>query len=253
MDATFHGELGRLSLLKYAWWRAAGRRRPVTLALRRGGQFQLRPPGLGAGGNNDYGVAYDVFVDRFYDQVTIDPAAVRQIVDLGGNVGLSCIFWLAKYPSCRIEVFEPHPGHVAQMKRNLALSGWSDRVTVHAAAAGTAPGTMRLCDRGSASSLLYARPGEPTIDVPIVDTFAIIGALDIDVLKIDIEGGEYALLEDPRFGALKVRELLLEWHQRKTTTDDRAWTLDRLGALGYRARDLFTEPGYGMIAAVRAA
>jgi FkbM family methyltransferase len=253
MESTFHGELGRLSLLKYAWWRAAGQRRPVTLALRRGGQFQLRPTRMGAGGNNDYGVAYEVFVDRLYDRVATDPAAVRQIVDLGGNVGLSCIFWLAKYPNCRIEVFEPHPGHVAQMKINLALNGWTDRVSVHAAAAGTAPGTLQLCDRGSASSLLYARPGEPVIDVPIVDTFAIIGGLTIDILKIDIEGGEYALLEDPRFAALNVRDLLLEWHQRKTTVDDHAWMLKRLSALGYRPRDLFTEPGYGMIAAERAA
>src|SRR5262249_32608736 len=160
--------------------------------------------------------AYDVFVDRFYDQVAADPADVRQVVDLGGNVGLSCIFWLAKFPNCRIDVFEPHPGHVAQMKTNLSLNGWTDPVTVHAAAAGTAPGTMQLCDRGSGSSLLYARPGEAVIDVPIVDTFAIVGGRDIDVLKIDIEGGEYALLEDPRFADLKVRHLILEWHQRKT-------------------------------------
>jgi FkbM family methyltransferase len=251
MPGTFHGELGRLSLLKYAWWRAVGQRRPVTLALRTGGRFQLRPSRLGGLGNNDYGVAYDVFVDRHYDQVVADPATVRQVVDLGGNVGLSCIFWLAKYPRCRVEVFEPHPGHVAQMKTNLDLNGWRDRVTIHEAAAGAAPARLQLCDRGSGSSLMYARPGEATIEVEVVDVFRIIGGLDIDVLKIDIEGGEYALLDDRRFAALKVRHLILEWHQRKTTAADRAWTLAKLATLGYRARELFTEPGYGMVSAAR--
>lgn len=251
MTPSFHGELDRLSLVKYACWRAVGRRGPVTLSLKTGAQFQLRPSQIGAGGNNDYGVAYDVFVDRYYDRIVAKRDEVRRVVDLGGNVGLSCIFWLSKYPRCRVDVFEPHPGHVAQMKTNLDLNGWRDRVTIHEAAAGTAPGTLRLCDRGSASSLLYARPNEAVIDVAVVDLFEAIGSLDIDILKIDIEGGEYALLEDPRFAALKVRHLVLEWHQRSTTTDDRAWSLARLAELGYRSDELFAESGYGMVTAVR--
>src|SRR5258708_1150741 len=68
------GGVGGRSVVKYAWWRAGGRRGPETLSLRKGGAFQLRPGRLGAGGNNDYGVAYDVFVDRYYDQVAADPA-----------------------------------------------------------------------------------------------------------------------------------------------------------------------------------
>src|SRR5258706_3840645 len=111
MPSSFHRTLNVRSALRYACWRAAGRRKPVTLSLKDGGRFQLRPSRLGGHGNNDYGVAYEVFVDRFYDGAPLDPASVRRVVDLGGNVGLSCIFWLTKYPNCRVDVFEPHPGH----------------------------------------------------------------------------------------------------------------------------------------------
>ena len=35
---------------------------------------------------------------------------------------------------------------------------------------------------------------------------------DADLLKIDIEGGEWPLLTDARFGELKVPAIVLEYH-----------------------------------------
>src|SRR5689334_53899 len=246
MPSSFHRTLNLRSVLKYAWWRAARQRRPVTLSLKHGGRFQLRPSRLGGQGNNDYGVAYEVFVDRFYDDVPLDPASVLRVVDLGGNVGLSCIFWLTKYPYCWVDVFEPHPGHVAQMKLNLDLNGWRDRVTIYEAAAGTSPGTLHLSDRGSGSSVMFSWQDDPGIEVPVVDVFEAIGSQPIDILKIDIEGGEYSLLADPRFAQLDVRYLVLEWHKLRIKPDARAWSLDQLAAHGFEVRELFTESDYGM-------
>ena len=35
-----------------------------------------------------------------------------------------------------------------------------------------------------------------------------------DVLKLDIEGGEWALLGDPRWATVDVRAVVMEWHWR---------------------------------------
>ena len=66
-----------------------------------------------------------------------------------------------------------------------------------------------------------------------VDFFASLGAGPIDLLKMDIEGGEYELLEDPRFAALPVSRLVLEWHKTIDHPDGKAWCERRLTSLGY--------------------
>jgi hypothetical protein len=55
----------------------------------------------------------------------------------------------------------------------------------------------------------------------------------IDILKIDIEGGEYELLSDPRFEELDVRTLVLEWHNTPEYPDGKAWCLEKLQEFGY--------------------
>ena len=37
---------------------------------------------------------------------------------------------------------------------------------------------------------------------------------NVDLLKIDIEGGEWRILSDSRLAALKARVIVMEWHER---------------------------------------
>ncbi len=74
------------------------------------------------------------------------------------------------------------------------------------------------------------------MEVPVVDVFQAIPNAPIDVLKIDIEGSEYAILEDARFDALAARTkcVLLEWHARGEQGE--ALCRDRLASLGFSVR-----------------
>jgi hypothetical protein len=67
----------------------------------------------------------------------------------------------------------------------------------------------------------------------MVDFFESVGTQTIDILKIDIEGGEFALLGDPRFENLQVRNLVMEYHDNETYPDAGAWCEGRLRDLGY--------------------
>ena len=69
--------------------------------------------------------------------------------------------------------------------------------------------------------------------VRVVDVFQAVPDAPIDVLKMDIEGSEYAILADPRFEALAARteRLLLEWHARGDQGE--TFCRDRLARLGF--------------------
>jgi FkbM family methyltransferase len=120
------------------------------------------------------------------------------------------------------------------LRENLRRNGLKGRVVVHPAAAGVREGRMFLSDQGMSSRVSSAgRPGD--LSVPVVDFFEEVGDGPIDLLKIDIEGSEYALLADARFAQLSVHTLVLEWHPTPDFPGDSggAWCRERLAAAGY--------------------
>jgi len=111
----------------------------------------------------------------------------------------------------------------------LAANRFSDRVKVVPAAAGVSKTAGYLVDAGSSSTI--AESGD--FAVQVVDLFQTVKG-PIDILKIDIEGGEYKLLADERFGSLGARTVVVEWHKRANCPDGRKWCEDRLRRFGYR-------------------
>ncbi|WP_426955472.1 FkbM family methyltransferase [Muricoccus radiodurans] len=246
---SFSAQLSPPAFFRYALWRMAGRRFELPLRLRNGTRFFLRPPNAE---NGDYGVAYEIFALSYYAPPGgVELGEPRLIVDLGGNVGLSVLHWLNTYPGCTVETFEPNPRHVAQMRRNLALGRQAHRVSIHQKAAAVAPGVLRLSNLGTSSSL--ANAGPDGFDVEAVDVLAHLRGRSIDLLKMDIEGGEYDILADPRFAELDLRCLVMEWHARHDGEADRRWCERRLADMGFVIHPLFAEAEHGMFWAVRAA
>ncbi len=198
-------------------------------------------------GNNDYGIAYEIFVLQHYAcPRRLPPGEIRLIVDLGANVGFSCLYWLTQFPQSRIVAVEPHPGHLVQCRVNLAANGMLSRVTLHAAAAGVAPGRIKLTDEGTSSQV---RPDATDgIDAAVIDVFPLLTGDPVDLLKIDIEGSEYAILGDPRFLKLQIPRLVMEWHGKPS---DHAWCLARLDESGYDTVEIFDNKTHGMLWAFR--
>ena len=63
--------------------------------------------------------------------------------------------------------------------------------------------------------------------------FGVLGGMTIDLLKMDIEGGEYAILDDPRFAGLRMRWLVMECHRTAAVARPRGYCRRRLETLGY--------------------
>jgi FkbM family methyltransferase len=214
------------SRLRYLAWRATPIRRQITLRLRGGERIVVRPPPSG-----DLSVAFEIFVAELYRSPRPLPA-VSRIVDVGANVGFSVTYLARRFPTATVTAFEPHPAHLLQLARNVKANHLGDRVTVIPAAAGAASGRGFLSDAGECSRLVL-EAAQDGIEVPIADFFAAIGDEPIDLLKMDCEGGEHALVMDDRFAALRIAAIVLEWHAGPYPAADETRLQRRLLDLGF--------------------
>jgi len=218
------------SLLRYGVWRLSGSQRSIRIRLRSGPRLELRPAPYG-----DLFGAHEIFVRDVYRCPYPEVlSSVHNIVDVGANIGLSCIYWAHNYKDAKILAFEPHPRHVQILKRNAQLNHLEDRLTLIEAAAGQEPGEAVLSDASLCSSLISPNDEKSGIRVPIVDLFKILENRTIDLLKIDIEGYEYAILQDKRLSSLSAAVVVMEWHNTPAVPDGKAWCSSRLTEGGYR-------------------
>lgn len=238
---SFRDLLSLPSRLRYLAWVLLRRRWTITLQFRDRLRFRLRPHSKLA---TDHGVVYEIFVhDMYRPALKLGQAEVRHIVDLGGNAGFSVLRFLSWFPNAQVLAMEPYPQHAQALRENVALNGWSQRVDLKQAAAGPSPGRATLSDQG-ASSQLGAEQG---IDVELLDVFPLLLGRRIDILKIDIEGAEHPILDDPRFDRVDARCVLLEWHKTRAIPDARTRCCAKLVGLGYAVEEAFVEESAGMI------
>src|SRR4051794_21989368 len=151
----------------------------------------------------------EVFYQRIYDApAEVDTALDAlgrplRILDIGANIGLFGIWALGRWPHAEIDAYEPEPRNAALHRATIAHNDRAASWRLHEAAAGNVAGTLRFA-AGRYAMGGPAEPGDPrAIDVPVVDVLdAMAGA---DLIKIDAEGGEWAILGDPRFAATRAR------------------------------------------------
>jgi FkbM family methyltransferase len=181
-----------------------GRRGSVgRYRLRRGGaQVHLRRR------SRDLDILAEIFAAGSYvppPEVGAQLDGPIRIADLGGNVGLFGAWALGRWDVTRIRSYEPDPANVELLAATAEpFPEWE----VAAVAVGNAAGTLRFA-AGMQSESRAALDGEDSVEVPVVDLFAEPPA---DLLKIDIEGGEWPLLADPRLARLEARVVVMEWH-----------------------------------------
>jgi FkbM family methyltransferase len=226
---------------------------------RRGGAYayRLRENGLRVvirHGTGDEVTLGEVFHEHDYrPPPEIEPclAGVERIVDLGANVGLFGAFAAGRWPRAEIHAFEPDPANAAIHERAIALNALQRRWTLVRAAAGATDGNVAFVAGEVALSRLATEGEANTIEVPLHDVIDELA--DADLVKIDIEGGEWAILGDPRFRAAPPRALVLEYHPRFCPNGDpRGAAESALAAAGLTVRSVWQRPdGHGMLWAWR--
>jgi FkbM family methyltransferase len=177
--------------------------------------------------------------------------------DLGANIGLFGAYILDVLPQARVIGYEPDPGNASVCDRSLGPDEKAGRYRLIRAAAGTRAGVeLFLAGLGGRSRVVEAK-GPDTLAVSVEDVMPLLTRCDL--VKIDIEGSEWALLTDDRLRTAGPRSLALEFHaERCPDSDPEGAARDLLTAAGYvivpPARPYYEyefPPGQGMLWAIR--
>ncbi len=181
--------------------------------------YRIRESGLRA--SIEHGTPDVLTLDEiFYQHVYELPAAIRaklvapdrplRAVDLGANIGLWGLWLRGRFPVAHVTALEPDARNAASHRRQISLNHLERSWELVQAAATCSDGPVAFTV-GQATTGHIGEEDEPgTIAVTGIDVFPLL--VDIDVLKLDIEGAEWPILSDPRFAEARIPVVVLEYH-----------------------------------------
>ena len=196
--ATWSRNLGVPCAVRYTLYRILNRTlggRVLTLNVR-----GFPNPVYCRAGGSDLRVFAQVLANREYrclDQSDISGL----IIDCGANIGLSTLYFLARFPSAHVIALEPDPDNFKMLVGNTAL--FRDRVTLLQAAIWNKNTRLVFSDAGALDSQEWAKtcreaeggevPRIQAFDIPTI--LGMSSSKRVGLLKIDIEAGELALFD----------------------------------------------------------
>ena len=159
------------------------------------------------------------------------------IIDAGAHVGVATAYFKHHYPRARVLALEANPATFALLQRNVSHNGFDD---VHPLQAALAPQAGEITFYASASDETpgawgdsavqqpwHEGEGTATVQAPAV-TLSSLLTEPVDLLKLDIEGLETAVLKEAAPRLSLVRQVILEFHgTRRNPGND----IDRLLAI----------------------
>lgn len=214
----------------------------------------------------DLVVFWMVFVRHHYPVNSSD----RVILDVGANIGIFTIYAARQSPGARIIAVEPFPDTRSRLQRHLEENRLVERVTVLdcALAAETGRGemdsakgipsqyrrihseetaTLNAKHRGSAAR--DELPGVPVETRTLADILELATADNIDLMKMNIHGIEYAVLMKTAAGVLqRFKRIAVQYHELPAAANmGKAQLFSYLGRSGFRlVSDRDTRGGSGL-------
>jgi FkbM family methyltransferase len=189
--------------------------RPTTAdyTLRDGGaRFSVRHR------SGDIDIFRKFYAYRYYEWPTAVKAQLRElgrpvnVVDLGSNIGFFQVHTRTQIPVGDVVCFEPDPGNSAVLEhvRDINGGGWQ----IVRACASNQEGTARF-KTGHHNFSRIETDGD--LEVPVQDVFPYLAGADL--VKMNIEGSEWEILEDPRL-ADNASIWIVEYHRMRNPGSD---------------------------------
>jgi FkbM family methyltransferase len=171
----------------------------------------------------------EIFVRRFY--AFRAASTTPTIIDCGGNIGLSALWFKQNYPGASLTVYEADAALTGVLRSNLERAGYTDVRVMNQAV------WTKDCELAfSATGIDTGKIDQTGIDkVPAIDLATALPA-HVDLLKMDIEGAEFAVLHHLLdAGAVgKIANLAVEFHPSHATFPQMLALLQRMAAAGFR-------------------
>ncbi|MGC9999172.1 MAG: FkbM family methyltransferase [Bryobacteraceae bacterium] len=181
--------------------------------------------------SDDPHTVVEIFHDAVYQPALDALGECRSIIDLGANIGLSCLYFADRCPGAKIFALEPFPSNYKLLQintaallragvcRTLQAAFWRDEDTNL---------TFRLPEENSSAAVFLAPAsetpaGERVRGLTMNSILAESGFDRVDLLKVDIEGAEADLFRGRNEWLHRVRGIAVEFHgdaRRESGFDD---------------------------------
>ncbi|WP_170149003.1 FkbM family methyltransferase [Chryseobacterium defluvii] len=138
------------------------------------------------------------------------------ILDLGAHIGLTSIYLSLRYPEAKIIALEASTENFLLLKENT--SAFKNIECVNKAVY-FEDGIVNFGGEKLSYNQKVSDRGTPTIAVSIDSLMKEYGLNPIDLLKVDIEGGEIDLLSKNNYWLEKVKNIIIEIHHPYTPED----------------------------------
>lgn len=152
----------------------------------------------------------DTIADMIFDEQIYKlnyPKRDPVIVDIGANVGLTTLYFKKIFPRSRVYAYEPYLPAYSALEENIAINDFADGVWLFNSAVtrrAFSKKTLYVSGESSLMSSFYKdripKASSMNIKKIAVRTVSLRSVLkkvgNIDILKINIEGGEYQLVSE---------------------------------------------------------
>lgn len=159
------------------------------------------------------GPFYDTYNEIFRDNIyEFNTTALKPIIiDCGANMGLSLLYFSRRFPNGKIIAFEPDETVLPFLEKNIKSQGLKN-VELHKKAVWNEETEVSFyTDYGLGGRIGM---GYKNQQPKVIKTMRLRKLLNksIDMLKIDIEGAEYTVLQDCENLLYNVKHIFVEYH-----------------------------------------
>lgn len=169
--------------------------------------------------------------EEYWPEPNFRPSAGQSVVDVGANAGIYCVYAATQVGRHgRVIAIEPNPAVVARLERNVVANAVDDVCTVIPAAISDRAGAGSLVVGTNTAISHLAEPGQSGMRVQVRTLDEVVGGFNlagIDLMKVDVEGAELAVLQGGANSVGRARRIVVEVSE--ATTDGVSAELRRSG------------------------
>lgn len=157
------------------------------------------------------GVSESCIFEDYTNNISIKAGDV--VYDLGSCIGDFAI--LAAHRGAKVYAFEPDKNNFEILIKNIEINGMKDRIKAYNMAIGPEAGEFGF-NNNFENTGGYTMSEDSLLKVPVTTIAHIMNEnvhSHIDLLKLDVEGSEYAILSNPDTAQLdKIKTIVGEYH-----------------------------------------
>ncbi len=166
-------------------------------------------------------VFHEIYESRQYERhADFIPQSGWTVFDVGANIGVFTV--LQATHGAKVYSFEPNPDSYSRLSRNIAANKLSDCVRLFQTALGNKRGLGSLHVIGGGTTGGVVTPAETdasasgvAVQIATLDeVVSVLSRSSIDLLKIDAEGSEVAILRGGERTLDRVQRIMVEYHSR---------------------------------------